>query len=66
VFLFCPVLKKVFYMKLNREWHLAHPMPKNPTQDQRIAWHIEHKKNCSCRGIPEKLYVEIKKRKLII
>jgi hypothetical protein len=41
--------------KLNKEWHLAHRMPKNPTLDQRIAWHIEHKRNCACRDIPEKI-----------
>jgi hypothetical protein len=28
-------------------------MPKNPTDDQRIQWHIEHAKNCSCRPIPQ-------------
>ncbi|MDB5134997.1 MAG: hypothetical protein JWP37_1600 [Mucilaginibacter sp.] len=22
-------------MKINKEWHLAHPMPKNPTFEQR-------------------------------
>jgi hypothetical protein len=41
-------------------------MPKHPTMEQRIAWHIEHKKNCGCRDMPEKLKVEIKSRKLEI
>ena len=49
--------------KLNKEWHLAHQMPENATTEDRIAWHIEHSKNCACRPIPEKLKVEIKKRK---
>jgi hypothetical protein len=49
--------------KLNREWHLAHRMPKNATMEERIAWHIEHSKHCACRAIPEKLKAEIKKRK---
>lgn len=31
-------------MKINKEWHLKNRMPKNPTSEQRIAWHIEHKK----------------------
>jgi hypothetical protein len=53
-------------MKLNKEWHLAHPMPKNPTLDQRIAWHIEHQKNCACRKITGKLKEEMKKRKIKI
>jgi len=50
-------------MKLNKEWHLKHPMPKSPAPDQRIAWHVAHKKNCSCRDIPEKLKKEITNRK---
>lgn len=50
-------------MKINKEWHLSHRMPKNPTTEQRLDWHIEHEKNCSCRQMPEKLKAEIKKRK---
>ena len=42
-------------LKLNKEWHQKHRMPKNPTQDQRIEWHLKHEKNCSCRPIPDKL-----------
>ena len=53
-------------MKLNKEWHLAHPMPKNPTQQQRIEWHLEHAKNCSCCEIPAKLKEEMKKLKIKI
>jgi hypothetical protein len=53
-------------MKLNKEWHLSHRMLKNPTMEQRITWHIEHKKNCSCRDIPDKLKAEMKKRKINI
>ena len=50
-------------MKINKEWHLTHKMPKNPTIEQRIHWHLEHLKNCQCRSdIPEKLKAEIKKR----
>jgi hypothetical protein len=49
-------------MKLNKEWHLTHRMPAKATSEQRIAWHIEHKKNCSCRDIPDKLKLEMKKR----
>ena len=49
--------------KLNREWHLAHKMPKNATLDQRIAWHLEHEQHCTCRAMPEKLRLEIEKRK---
>lgn len=49
-------------LKINKEWHLAHLMPKNATLDQRIQWHIEHAKNCNCREMPEKIKEEIKKR----
>lgn len=49
-------------MKLNKKWHLSHPMPKNPSLEQRIAWHQAHRKNCMCRDIPEKLKGEMKKR----
>ena len=49
-------------MKLNKEWHSAHTMPKNPTMEQRIIWHLEHKKNCGCRDIPEKVREAIKRK----
>jgi hypothetical protein len=53
--------------KLNREWHMAHPMPKNPTLQQRIDWHLEHFKHCNCRrDIPPKLKAEMKKLKIKI
>jgi len=48
--------------KINKEWHLAHKMLKNPTMDQRIAWNLEHQKNCSCRKIEGKLAEEMTKR----
>jgi len=49
--------------KLNKEWHLTNRMPKNATIEERIAWHLEHSKNCGCRPIPDKLKAEIKTRK---
>jgi hypothetical protein len=58
------VLKNQIEMssKINKEWHLKNKMPKNADIEQRIAWHIEHQKNCSCRKISGKLAEEIKKR----
>lgn len=50
--------------KLNKEWHLNNKMPEKATLEQRIAWHLEHVKYCSCRDIPEKLKEEMKKRKI--
>ena len=49
-------------MKINKEWHLKHKMPKNPTIEQRMAWHLEHSKHCQCRKIEGKLAGEMKKR----
>jgi len=53
--------------RLNADWHKNNRMPKNPTLQQRIDWHIEHQKNCDCRpGLPEKLREEMIKRKIKI
>jgi hypothetical protein len=41
--------------KTNKSWHDDHPMPARATLDQRMAWHLAHRKNCSCRPIPAKL-----------
>jgi len=49
---------------VNAKWHLANRMPKNPTLDQRIRWHLAHAKNCSCRSLSGKILEEIKKRGL--
>ena len=48
--------------KINAAWHRAHPMPKNPTLDQRIEWHLAHAKACGCRKIAGKLRDEMVKR----
>lgn len=52
-------------MPLNAAWHNAHPMPKNPTLEQRMAWHTEHAQVCGCRPIPPKVLAEIGKRKAL-
>jgi hypothetical protein len=51
---------------INKEWHLSHKMPEKATLEERIAWHLEHKKNCSCRDIPEKIKEAMKRRKIAI
>lgn len=48
--------------KLNAAWHLKNKMPKNPSLDQRIEWHLAHAKNCQCRPLHGKILEEIKKR----
>lgn len=50
--------------KINAEWHLKNKMPEKATTEQRIKWHLEHVKNCECRPIPDKLLIEINKRKI--
>jgi hypothetical protein len=52
-------------MAINKEWHEKNKMPRNPTFEQRVRWHLEHQKHCSCRlEIPEKLLEEMKKRNI--
>jgi hypothetical protein len=46
----------------NREWHANNKMRRNLTLDERIEWHLEHAKHCGCRGIPEAILKEIKRR----
>lgn len=35
-----------------RLWHQQNRMPKNPTPQERVEWHVEHAKHCRCRPIP--------------
>jgi hypothetical protein len=53
-------------MPINKEWHKKNKMPKNATFEQRVKWHIEHEKHCSCAKMPEKLKKEMKKKIKII
>lgn len=45
--------------KINKQWHVAHKMPKNPTPEQRIQWHSEHIQHCQCYPVSPKLQKEI-------
>lgn len=47
---------------MNAEWHRAHVMPKNPTEEQRVQWHVEHAIACSCRALPETIREEVLRR----
>jgi hypothetical protein len=42
-------------MAMNKEWHAQNKMPKNASTEQRLAWHLEHRKRCSCRPMPKSL-----------
>lgn len=48
---------------LNAAWHKRHPLPKNPTVEDRMVWHVEHQKHCACRPIPAKLAAKMRVRK---
>ena len=50
---------------INKDWHLAHPMPKNATLEQRVKWHVAHLEACGCRtDLPPAIAAEIAKRGL--
>jgi hypothetical protein len=51
---------------MDAAWHEAHPMPRRPTLDQRIAWHLAHAVACGCRPIPDKLADEMKARGITV
>ena len=40
---------------MNREWHKQHKMPRTATAKERVEWHFEHTRNCSCRPFPKGL-----------
>jgi hypothetical protein len=48
---------------INKVWHRKNKMPENPTEEQRLKWHIAHNKNCNCRPIPVNLLEKIKNNK---
>jgi hypothetical protein len=51
--------------RVNAEWHRENRMPEKATVEQRIAWHLEHRKLCGCRPIPTKLLAAMKDRGLV-
>lgn len=40
---------------INAAWHERNVMPRNPTVEERTAWHRAHQEHCGCRPIPAKL-----------
>ncbi len=53
-------------MKINKEWHEKNKMPKNPSFDQRVKWHLEHQKHCACgKEIPKNIGEELKRRNVV-
>ncbi len=52
-------------MDTNAQWHAKHQLPAKPTMDQRVKWHIEHARRCTCRHpIDPELLDELKRRYL--
>jgi hypothetical protein len=49
-------------MKLNKEWHLTHKMPRNASFEERLNWHMLHAENCQCREMPESIRRELEAR----
>jgi hypothetical protein len=52
-------------MKINKSWHEAHRMPKNPTLEERLEWHLSHALNCGCREMPAAIRKELEARGLL-
>ncbi len=49
--------------RINAGWHRAHPMPRNPTREQRVEWHGAHAAACGCRPVPQSLLLDVRRLK---
>lgn len=49
-------------MKINTEWHTKNKIAQSANLDQRVKWHLEHTRHCSCRSVPEDILEEMKKQ----
>jgi DNA-3-methyladenine glycosylase I len=49
-------------MARNAKWHLAHVLPRDASDRERLRWHSEHEKHCGCRPMPAGLARRAKKR----
>ena len=49
-------------MKLNKEWHLTHKLPRGASLEERLEWHLLHAENCQCREMPESIRRELEAR----
>ena len=47
---------------MNATWHQRHAMPKSPSLEKRVRWHMAHAKACGCRGIPQPIVAELRRR----
>lgn len=49
-------------MTLNRDWHDAHELGQGAPMDARVAWHLEHARECGCREVPRTVREELARR----
>jgi len=49
---------------MNADWHRQHVLGSHATLDERIAWHLEHERECHCRTMPASLREEVERRGL--
>ncbi|RYE43910.1 MAG: hypothetical protein EOP21_07430 [Hyphomicrobiales bacterium] len=49
-------------MKINRQWHEAHKLPRNASMEERLNWHVMHAENCGCREMPDSIRRELEAR----
>jgi hypothetical protein len=49
---------------LNAEWHREHVLGSTAPMDDRVAWHLEHARECGCRDIPASVVAELERRGL--
>jgi hypothetical protein len=49
--------------KINEKWHAGHRMPPRATLEERVAWHVDHARNCGCwPELPPSIVAELKRR----
>lgn len=51
-------------MVVNKDWHIQNRMAKNASFEDRVKWHQEHVKNCTCAPFPKKLQAEMKEKNI--
>jgi len=49
-------------MKRNEPWHLAHPLPRDATLEERLDWYVLHAEKCGCRDMPDSIRRELEAR----
>ena len=52
-------------MKINKDWHDAHKLPRTANLEQRLTWHLKHAAACGCREMPPTIRRELESRGLL-